>query len=206
MKNLKTKPKVRTLLPENSRANVDSKLTQAAIILEYAFMYGVNFKERSIRLTGEISEEHFELVDSALTELESQGRKSVTVVINSMGGDMYQALAIIGRLKRSPCHIVTEGYGQIMSAATLILAAGDRRKVSSYAFFMHHEASYGAEGRHSEIKNAVKQADKEDDKWCEWMAEFTKKDKKFWKTNGVSLDAYFTVEELLEFGVVDEII
>jgi ATP-dependent Clp protease protease subunit len=204
MKNLKQNPK-RSLLPENARTTSDAKLTHAAIILEYAFQ-GVNFKERSIRLTGEIDEAHFDLVDSALTELESQGRKSVTIVINSPGGDMYQALAIIGRLKRSPCHIVTEGYGQIMSASTLILAAGDRRKISSYAFFMHHEASYGGDGRHSEMKNLIKQADKEDDKWCEWMASFTDKDKKFWKTNGVGLDTYFTVEELLEFGVVDEII
>jgi ATP-dependent Clp endopeptidase proteolytic subunit ClpP len=205
MKNLKRNPK-RSLLLENVKTNVDSKLTQAAIILEYSFIYGVNFKERTIRLTGEINNEHFQLVDSALTELEAQGRKSVTVIINSPGGDMYEALAIIGRLKRSPCHIVTEGYGQIMSASTLILASGDKRRVSEYAFFMHHEASYGVDGRHSEIKNQVKQADREDDKWCEWMSKFTKKDKKFWKSNGVGVDAYFSVEELLEHGVIDEII
>jgi ATP-dependent Clp protease protease subunit len=206
MKTLKRINKTKSLLPDNARTNIDSKLTHASIILEYAFVYGVNFKERTIRLTGSIDNEHFQLVDAALTELESQSRKSITVVINSPGGDIYEALAIIGRLKRSSCHIVTEGYGQIMSAATLILAAGDRRKVSQYAFFMHHEASYQVEGRHSEIKHQIKQTDKEEDKWAEWMATFTKKDKAFWKKTGIGLDAYITVDELLEFGVVDEII
>lgn len=205
MKKLNRKPKRNNLLSASARAGVDSKLTQAALILEYAFEHNVNFKERTILISREIDEKEFDRIDNALTELESQNRKSVTIRINSPGGQVYQALAIIGRLKRSPCHIVTEGYGHVMSAATLILAAGDRRKISAYAFFMHHESSYGLEGRHSQIKDAVKQAEREEQKWAEWMAEFTKKDKAFWVKTGVTTDAYYEADELLKLGVVDEI-
>lgn len=195
----------RSLLDTTTKANVDSKLTQAALILEYAFAYNVNFKERVITISREIDEAEFDRVDNALTELESQSRKSVTIRINSPGGQVYHALAIIGRMKRSHCQIVTEGYGHIMSAATLILAAGDKRKVSSYSFFMHHESSYGVEGRHSQIKDYVKQAEREEQKWAEWMSQFTQKDKSFWLKKGVGSDAYFDADELLKLGVVDEV-
>lgn len=198
------KPK-RNLLSTSVKANVDSKLTQAALILEYAFEHNVNFKERIITISREIDEVEFDRIDNALTELESQNRQSVTIRINSPGGEVYQALAIIGRLRRSPCRIVTEGYGHVMSAATLILAAGDKRRISSYSFFMHHEASYGVEGRHSQIKDYVKQADREENKWAQWMSEFTKKDKAFWLKHGVGSDAYFEAEELISLGVVDEV-
>lgn len=205
---MKSKNKLRnhrSLVHDAVRGNMDAKVSQAEIMLEYAFDRDVNFKERMIRISGPINSKAFRKFDSAMTELESQGRKTITIKINSPGGEVYQALAIIGRIKNSPCNVITEGYGEIMSAATLVLASGDKRRVSKYAFFMHHEASYTVEGRQSEIEASVKQAKSEDLKWCEWMAEFSKKKKEYWLKSGVHVDAYFTPEELLELGVVDEI-
>ncbi len=205
-KTLIRKPRRNNLLSASVKTGVDNKLTQAALILEYAFEYNVNFKERTISISREIDEKEFDRIDNALTEMESQNRKAITIRINSPGGQVYQALAIIGRMKRSQCQIITEGYGHVMSAATMILAAGDKRKISKYAFFMHHEASYGVDGRHSEIKDMVKQTEKEEEQWCEWMAEFTKKPKAFWMKSGVRVDAYFSANELMELGVADEVI
>jgi ATP-dependent protease ClpP protease subunit len=148
----------------------------------------------------------FDIVDAALSEMESDSRKSITVRINSLGGSVYEALAIVGRLKASKCKIVTEGYGAIMSAATLILACGAERRMSKFAWFMWHEASYGIEGRHKDIKDAVAQAEKEEDKWAEWMSQFSKKDAKYWRKIAAEKDAYFTPEELLTMKVIDEII
>lgn len=188
-----------------NRANMDNKLSITALNIGIAFEYGVNFKERTITLSGEVDESMFILVDIALTEMESQSKSTITVRINSPGGSTYAAMGIVGRLMRSKCHIVTEGYGHVMSAATLLLACGHRRKISSYAWFMHHEASYGIEGRHSELKNTVAQVEREEKQWAEWMAKFTQKDAKFWEKNGVGKDAYFTPQELIELGVADEI-
>lgn len=93
-----------------------------------------------------------------------------------------------------------------MSAATLILAAGTRRReMSAYGAFMWHEASYGVEGRHSAIKATAQQVEKEEKFWAEKMAQFTKKDKKFWAEKGVGIDAYFTPEQLIRYGVADEL-
>lgn len=201
-----TMRKRRSLGEISDKTTVENKLTKAAMLLSYQFDHGVNFKERIINIVGEIDEDTFNLVDAALTEMESQSKKDITVKINSEGGSTYQAMAIIGRIKESKCGIVTKGYGAVMSAATLILASGTRKRtISSDACFMWHEASYGLEGRHSEIKNTVNQVEKEERYWADRMAECTSKDSHFWLTNGVGKDAYFDAKQLLEMGVVDEL-
>lgn len=183
----------------------DVKLSQTAMHLEYLFDKGVNFKDRTITITGDIKDPWFDIVDAAMSEFERGSKKGVTIKIFSEGGSVYDALAIVGRLKKSKCHITTEGYGCIMSAATIILACGDRRKMSEYATFMHHESSYGVEGRHSEIKNYVSHAEREERLWCEWMAEFSNKSKEFWTEFGKHLDKFFFADECMEHGVVDEV-
>lgn len=195
----------RNFLALSQKSNVDSKLTQAALLLEYSFGYKVDFKNRIILISGDIDQETFEVIEAALTEMESQSRATVTVKINSPGGEVYHALAIVGRLKESKCKIVTMGYGHIMSAATMILAAGDERMISKFSFFMHHESSYEIQGKHSEVKNEVGQMEREEQCWAQWMEEFTKKPKKFWLSTGVGKNSYFSPEELVELGVADEV-
>lgn len=200
---LPLKAGVTKLSPNTS---IDNRLTQASLLLSYLFEYGVDFKGRVINLTGDIDESMYRLVDAALTELESDSKASVTIKINSLGGEVYQAMAIVGRMRESKCHIVTKGYGSIMSAATLMLAAGDKRKISKYSWFMSHESSYDlGETRHSQAKAAIQQAEKEEKIWAKWMAEFTSKTADFWIKQGIGIDAYFTAEDLLKAGVVDEL-
>lgn len=190
----------------NHNTSVDNRLTHASLLLGYLFDYGVDFQRRVINLTGEINEEMFNLIDAALSEMEAESKSTITVKINSPGGEVYQAMAIVGRLRQSKCNIVTVGYGTVMSAATLVLACGDKRKISQYSFFMHHEMGYElGETRHSEAKAYVAQADKEEKVWAKWMSEFTKKTQDFWLKNGSGVDAYFSAEQLLDLGVVDEL-
>lgn len=188
------------------KGTVEAKVTQLGIHLETLFEHGVNFRDRIITINNEIDNNEFQKVDAGLSEMESDSRKSVTIRINSPGGSVYDALAIIGRLKASKCKIITEGYGHIMSAATLILACGDERRISKFAWFMIHEASYAVEGKHKDIKTAVAQNEREEVKWAKWMEEFSQKDAKFWKKTADEKDTYFSPEELKELGVVDEII
>ena len=184
----------------------DSKLSGISLHLEYLFEYGVNFKDRIITLSDSIEPPMFDFVDAALSEMESMNGKAVTIRIKSEGGDVYDAMAIVGRMKRSKCKIITEGYGAIMSAATLILAAGNKRRISQYAVFMHHEAWYHlATARHSEQQATVKQMETEEKLWSKWMATFSGKTEKFWYEKGKHMDAYFTPEQLLKFGVVEEV-
>lgn len=173
--------------------------------LLYAFEQGVNLEGRIITLTGDVSKKMFKRVDSGMTELERRNYKTITIRLNSEGGDPGHALAIVGRIYRSPARIIIEGYGSIMSAALLILAAGDKRRISQFAWAMHHEDSYDLSGRHNEVKAAVSQRQREEDQWADAMAEFTYKDSFYWKTVGKGVDIYYSPQELLDLGVVDEV-
>jgi len=190
----------------STKTTVDNKLTLAALQLSYAFEYGVDFQSRIITITDEIKYPWFDIIDVSMTQMERESRKSITVKINSYGGDTYEAMSIVARLRESACRIVTVGYGQVLSAATLILACGDKRRFSKYGQFMHHEAVYNTGWeKHTNIKALTRQVDKEEKMWCEAMEEFSNRDARFWLTNGVHIDKYFLADELLDMGVIDEI-
>src|SRR4051812_7142651 len=112
------------MIPKKKKLNLDDET-----YLDFTFK-GINLRARSITITEEIDYKWFIEVDAAMSEFEAQSSKPVTIKISSQGGNVYDALAIVGRLKRSKCMIVTEGYGSIMSAATLIFASGNTRKIS----------------------------------------------------------------------------
>ena len=192
-----------TTAKNNKHTDVDRE----SLRLEYVFDKGINFRDRIIQVTGEIEDNSsFDWLDAALTEMERGSKKAITLKINSPGGSVYEALGMVGRLAASKCQIITEGYGQIMSAATLLLACGDKRRISKYAFFMHHEASYYVEGRHDTVASTVSQMEREERLWSRWMEEFSTQPAEFWYSKGKQRDFYLTAEECQIYGVVDEII
>lgn len=174
-------------------------------MLSYDLEYGIDLRNRVIKLTGEIDEYMWERLDSGLNQMETDGKGKITIKICSPGGSTYHALAIVGRIKSSKAYIVTEGFGEIMSAATLILASGKIRRASTFSFFMWHSATYTIDGTHHANKSLVEQMEKEEKMWAKWMSEMSKKPENFWLKNGAVKDAYFSSEELLKLGVVDEL-
>jgi len=182
-----------------------TELERLALNLDYAFTKGVDLDNRIIWLTEDLEEDLFEYFDIRITALESRSRKAITVRINSFGGDEYTALGIIGRMTKSPCNINTEGYGKVMSASTLILAAGHKRSLSRFAKFMHHESYYGLEGQHSQVKHELAYMDQMEQDWSMYMEEFTGTPKEYWLQNGVGKNLYLSADECLELNVVDEV-
>lgn len=184
--------------------------------LEYLFENGVDFENRVIRISGSIGaagcafEEvdyfDFNFLDAALSEMERRSNEQVTIRINSPGGEVYEALAMVGRMNASSCHIVTEGYGAVMSAATLILMGGHHRRLSHYAVVMFHEMSYGTHGKHEDVKEQVQQSEKEQKRWASYYEKFSDKNAKFWVSKMKKKEYYPLPEEMLIYGAIDELI
>lgn len=173
---------------------------------DVAFKYGVNVQARTIQLIGEITEESFIHLDTAMTILEEDSKAIITIKINSLGGSVYDAMAIIGRMRASKCKIVTEGYGAVMSAAIMILAAGKKRRMSRYAFAMWHEASYESGGTVDQMKFLQAQVEREAQMSAEMMERFTSSPKKFWLNEGkLGKDLYLTAAECETLGIIDEV-
>ena len=188
--------------PKNKHTDVDKE----SLRLEYCFDKGINFQDRIIQITGEIQDNSsFDWLDAALTEMERSSKATITIKINSPGGSVYEALAMVDRIKESKCHIVTKCYGHAMSAASLLLAAGDRRSIGSRSWVMYHEMSYSSSGTHSEIKDYVKQAEREMKAWSEAMEQFTNEPAQFWKEAAIKTDFYLNAKQCLETGIVDEL-
>jgi ATP-dependent Clp protease protease subunit len=174
---------------------------------DLALKYGINLPARTVQLVGAVDENMFLLVETALTLMEDQSRSAITFRINSLGGSVYDALAIVGRMRSSKCKINTEGFGAVMSAATLILAAGNKRKMSSFGWVMHHEGQLeGVEGTVEQMRHLTSQLEREEEAWTESMAKFTTAPADFWAKQGkLGKDLFLTADQCLDLGVVDEV-
>jgi ATP-dependent Clp protease protease subunit len=177
-----------------------------AFLLDTLFNQGLDLENRVITIEGEIEEGYFSYLDSAMSALElTDSETPITIRLSTPGGSVYSGWAMVARIESSPCDVIVEGFGAVMSMGTILLAAGDKRRISRHASFMYHCSSYGVSDRHTQIKHLVKQGEKDELHTARYMSERSKKPVAFWKKLGADVDAYLTPEELLEIGIIDEI-
>ena len=174
---------------------------------ENLFDRNVNFNERIIYLTYDVDEYSLELVQKAMDEFDQKPDKPIRIEISSYGGSVYDMLGIVDRIKASPCHIVTRGLGKVMSAATFILAAGDKRILSKHSWLMIHQLSTWIAGKSSDLANEMKHIKQLEDQACELYEDLSggkTKASTFKKLQ--KRDNYMNAEEVLELGLIDEIV
>lgn len=70
--------------------------------------------------------------------LRAIGKKPVTVLINSPGGDYFEGLAIYNLLRDHPEKVTVKVLGIAASAASVIAMAGDERLIARAGFIMIH--------------------------------------------------------------------
>lgn len=142
-----------------------------------------------------------------LMETESD-TKPCEMFISSYGGTLYDALALYDIMGTIKCPIHTFGYGKIMSAAPLLLAAGEpgHRWVAEHASLMHHDWNSEMEGRGAYLKEEVKHSEELGEVWTRLLTKHTNKDFRFWnqKANKPA-DFYFSAEQAIEWGIADAI-
>ncbi|MBR3783633.1 MAG: Clp protease ClpP [Bacteroidales bacterium] len=84
-------------------------------------------------------------------------KKNVIVKINSLGGDVDEALAIYELLVAMGDRVTTECYGRCASAATIIAMSGDKRKMSRYALFLIHKCWSGVVGNENVLEEVLEE-------------------------------------------------
>jgi ATP-dependent Clp protease, protease subunit len=140
--------------------------------------------------------------------LQGEGR-TLTLYINSTGGDLYQALALIDVMRNSPHIIRTVGVGAVMSAAFLIFACGDKkhRYASSNTSFMCHQFSSSSDAKYHDLKAEMKETELLNEKMINILVETTGLIKSRVKAKLLpASDVYLTAEEVVDLGVADSII
>lgn len=128
---------------------------------------------RIIRLIGDVNEVMHTHLSECLEELEKQPTQKVTIELNSDGGNILDAFAIAARIRSSSCIVDVHVYGRAYSAAVLILAAGDTRKMSKYSFLYFHEAIGRYKGSNSNFQVHAEQLNREEQTFNAAMEEYT---------------------------------
>lgn len=162
-------------------------------------------------LTGEIAEENInDCIKWIIFEnLERKQDKVLTLYINSTGGDLYQAFALIDIMKNSTLPIRTIGIGAIMSAAFLIFASGTKghRYIANNTGIMCHQFSDEIDNKYHDIKAQLKEADLCNDRMLKILTAATGKNPStVRKTLLPPSDIYMTAQEAVNAGVADFIL
>ena len=190
---------------------VENELEDSAEIT----MYGEVVQDRPRRYWDEEkdNERLYIVLGEFLKDLEKvKNRRSITVRINSPGGELYAGIAIMNRLGELDGEVVTVVDGLAASAASIILQGGKRRKVHKGSLVMVHGASsffFGYYNR-KQLKERADQLDAANRTAIEAYAQRTGLereeisallDQTVWMTGQEAIDKGFA-DELVEGGSV----
>lgn len=135
-----------------------------------------------IEIYGEIGESWWDegvTLKSVTEQLKTIGasNKKVLVKINSLGGDVNDALAIYDVLRSMGDRVTTECTGMCASAATIIAMAGSVRRMSRYALFLIHKCLSGAWGNENDIEEVLEMQRQVNDRLATLYSDVTGTDK-----------------------------
>lgn len=132
---------------------------------------------------------------------------TVGVTLISDGGSVYSALAFHDRIRSSPCTIRITGVGCIFSAATLILAAGDERRMTKNSWVMVHEDTAGVSRSTKVSPGEVEMWHARDleDQWNAILEGLTNLSAAEWAELNKEV-TYLTAADCLEYGLIDRIV
>lgn len=166
---------------------------------------------KKIYIIGDIDEEACEKFSRRLNYFEANntyGNTVIEVELMSDGGSAMCALAFYDKIINSPLTINITATGAVQSAAVLILAAGDTRRMTSSAWLMVHEDSFDADGENltvSQIEAYAKNFRRMETQWCRLLASETSTSFDKW-TELHKNTTYLTPEECFDLGIIEEIV
>ena len=170
---------------------------------------GLDYQDSIIFINNEINELTLsDLIIRMRSLLQHRKDKDapVNLMINSPGGDVHEMLGIIDYIESLNVKVNTICRGRAFSAAAIILTCGTgSRMMSKRSTVMFHQSSSFLGGKMSDITAYLDNVKNLEKIIYSMLAERTNKDAEWWKDNMKS-DLYLSAEELLEIGVIDQII
>lgn len=135
------------------------------------------------------------------------GKKDISIYINSPGGSVTAGLAIYDTMQFLTCDVNTYCIGMAASMGAVLLAAGTKGK--RYALpnsdIMIHQVSGGAQGTASDVERTVEFMYKLKKRLTRILAESTGKTEEQVKFDS-DRDYYMSAPEAKEYGLVDVVV
>lgn len=165
-------------------------------------------EERIVFVAGPISDGLANVVIAQLLLLQQKDPgKEIKMYINSPGGSAYAAFAIYDTMMHLKAPISTIAVGTAASAATVLLAAGNKEKRLSlpHSLVHIHQPSGQAGGQATDIEISAREILRLKDLYAEILAKHTgqKRDKIL---QDIDRDVFMTAEEAKRYGIIDKVI
>ena len=176
---------------------------------ERAFdIYSRLLKENIVFLGGPIDDETANIVIAQLLFLQFENpKKDIQLYINSPGGSVSAALAILDTMNHVKNDVSTVCVGLAASAAALLLSSGKKGKRFALpnSEIMIHQPLGGAQGQASDIEITARQILKLKDKLTKIIADNTGKTVAQIEKDS-DRDYYMSSEEAKKYGIVDKVL
>jgi len=140
---------------------------------------------------------------------QSRRPKEITLVINSPGGSVHAAFALIDTMKGSAIPIKTVGLGLIASCGVLTFMAGHKGKrvITPNTSILSHQYSWGSGGKEHELFARVREFELSTErmlahyKACTGMSE-----KVIREVLLPPQDVWLSAKEAVKYGIADKVV
>jgi ATP-dependent Clp protease protease subunit len=170
--------------------------------------HGIDIRGRILYLQGEVDEDMYNKFVKLLKYLDKT-TGDIEIVLNSCGGCVTSGFAMYDAIKACNNPVTIKCYGAVMSIASLILQAADKRIISENCRMMIHRGETALAGDFNIVKKAMQEEMELDRMLCDvYFDRMTDKNPEYKRAALEKLmdtDSYFSAEKALELGLIDEI-
>lgn len=135
-------------------------------------------------------------------------KEKIRLMINSPGGELHAAFALIEIMEASKIPVETIAIGQCVSAALMIFMSGTpgMRIVTNTCTAMSHTYSTGIEGNHWDLKDIQKELQNTQDRIISQYEKYTGQSRATIMKKLIGKgDHWLRPQEMVEYGIADRI-
>ena len=149
------------------------------------------------------------IIERNLITEEDKRPDAIRMILNSPGGDLSSAFALIDVMEASRIPIYTFGYGLIASAGLLTFIAGTKghRYITKNTSILSHQFSWYAIGKEHELFATIKEVDLTKERMIDHYKRHTRQTEANIKKYLLPPeDTWLSAKESLKYGIADKII
>jgi ATP-dependent protease ClpP protease subunit len=140
-----------------------------------------------------------------INELNDISAPEIDVHINSVGGEVFEGLAIYQALKAHPATVNVTVDALAASIASVIAMAGDKVKMAKNAQLMIHDGHVAMTGNSADLSKMVALLDRASDNIASVYVDRAGGDISQWRA-AMQTETWFTADEAVAAGLADEVL
>lgn len=175
--------------------------------VDQAHDYGIYLPTKTIIMEGDVDED-FAKKHMANIHILDSFEGTINIKLFSGGGDVNVARIIYSAIKGCKNFVRITCYGEVASAATIILQAADERVATPESKLMVHVGAEGFAMNHPKNIDSAYRNAREDASWMEdvYLSQIKQKKKRFTRhqlQDLIVFDSYLNAKQALDLGLID---